>query len=80
MKHNEHQQKALSLLSRIRVGEAWPVSKLITRPGGENAFTNVVKQLIDLGYKEYEFSDDYSAVKRLDLPDYAINFFKEWKD
>lgn len=80
MQHTEHQQKALFLLRSIRIGESLPVSQLITRKGGEGAFKEVVKQLIDMGYREYEFSDDYTAIRRLDLPDFAIKFFKEWKD
>lgn len=80
MHHTEHQLKALSILRSINIGESIPVSMLITKKGGEDAFKEVVIQLIDLGYREYEFSNDYSAVKRLNLPDYAIKFFKEWKD
>lgn len=40
-------------------------------------FVESVKKLIDTGYSEYEFSEDYTAIKRLDLPDFAR--FSFWK-
>lgn len=37
----------------------------------------IVKQLICAGWCEYEFTNDYSAIKRLDLPDFARDYFKK---
>ena len=48
-------------------------------PNNPELFIQIVKGLIRAGYCEYEFSDDYTAVKRLDLPDHATDYFDELK-
>jgi len=68
--------KALAIVKKIPVGETRLLSELVTKKGGEKAFVSAVKQLIDAGWVEYEFTNDYSGVRRLDLPDYARTYFK----
>lgn len=35
----------------------------------------IIKTLIRTGWSEYELTNDYSAIKRLDLPNYAKDYF-----
>lgn len=68
--------KALLIVKKIQVGETRLLSELATKKGGEAALREAVKQLIDAGWVEYEFTNDYTSVRRLDLPDYARTYFK----
>lgn len=72
--------KALLIVKKIPVGETRVLSELVTKKGGEMALTEAVKQLIDAGWVEYEFTNDYSGVRRLDLPDYARTYFKNYNN
>ncbi len=64
----------LKKLMTIKVGDTIAISKLATKdPKG---FSDGVKRLIRSGWCEYEFSNDYSAIRRLDLPDFASDHFK----
>ena len=68
----------LKKLSTIQIGEAIKVSILAKKdPVG---FCQAVKRLIRAGWCEYEFTNDYTAVRRLDLPDFARAFFNKLKD
>jgi uncharacterized protein (DUF736 family) len=68
----------LKKLSTIKIGETIKVSDLAKKdPDG---FIQAVKRLIRAGWSEYEFSNDYLSVRRLDLPDFARAFFKKLKD
>jgi len=68
----------LKKLSTIKIGETIKVSILAKKdPVG---FSQAVKRLIRAGWCEYEFSNDYTAVRRLDLPDFARAFFNKLKD
>lgn len=59
--------KALSILQEnISIGEMKPISQLITKKGGEVFFIEAVKRLIDAGWIEYEFTNDYTGIKMID--------------
>ncbi len=73
----EHQKKALSLIKNIGIRERMPISDLA--PNNPDYFTKLVKELIDMGYKEYEFSDCYNFVKRLDMCTFGILEFDKWR-
>lgn len=45
-----------------------------------SGFVAAVKRLICSGWSEYEFTNDYSAIRRLDLPNYARDYFKTLRD
>ena len=40
-------------------------------------FIKVIKRLISCGWSEHEFSNDYKEVKRLDLPYFARDYYRE---
>lgn len=46
-------------------------------PKNQEIFVQIVKGLIRAGWSEYEFNDDYTAIKRLDMPDFARDYLKE---
>src|SRR5690606_1405537 len=65
-------------LQKIPIGVSVKVSDIAKRdPSG---FVQAVKRLIRAGWCEYEFTNDYSGVKRLDLPDFARDYFQKLKD
>ncbi|GEM_PF-2935627 len=75
--------KALRILQeKVKLG--YPPRKLVdlvTKKGGEVALRNAIMTLIDSGWSEYEFTDStYTAVRRLDLPDFARGYFKELRN
>lgn len=72
--------KALGIVKKIPIGEARALSELVTKRGGEKALAEAVKQLIEAGWCEYEFTNDYSGVRRLDLPDFARTYFKNYNN
>lgn len=73
--------KALSILRvGLAIGQTKMLSELVTKKGGEEKLAEAIKQLINAGWSEYEFTDDYSGVRRLDLPDHARTYFKKLKN
>lgn len=65
----------LKKLQEIPIGSVVPIQLLAKRdPDG---FSKGVKRLICSGWCEYEFTNDYSAIKRLDLPEFARTYFKK---
>jgi|GEM_PF-643084 len=65
----------LTKLRKLEIGGRLVVAEVAKRdPEG---FINVIKRLISCGWSEYEFSDDYTEVKRLDLPDFARDWYRE---
>lgn len=65
----------LTKLRKLEIGGRLVVADVAKRdPDG---FINVVKRLISCGWSEYEFSNDYKEVKRLDLPDFARDYYRE---
>lgn len=79
-KSNDPLAKALAIVKRIPLGETRTLTQLITKKGGESALREAIKRLITCGWSEYEFTDDYSAVRRLPLPDYARDYFKKLRN
>lgn len=59
----------LKVLNQIPVGGKTLVS--VEAKKNPKLFIESVKKLIDLGYTEFEFTNDYTAVKRLDKPDFT---------
>lgn len=74
---NEIQQITLSILQKLKIGQYLKVRTIAKRD--PDKFRQIVKQLIDFGYSEYEFTDDYSEIRRLDLPNYAKDYFTQLK-
>lgn len=70
---NHNQQITLLILQQLRIGQYLKISIIARRDPAK--FIMIVKELIDLGFSEYEFTKDYKEVKRLDLPEYAKDFF-----
>lgn len=66
--------KALTILQKLKPGQ-WLKIRDVAK-NKPDFFRQVVKQLIRAGYSEYEFNDDYTEIRRTDLPDYARNFFR----
>jgi len=65
----------LTKLKKLKIGETLVIKEVAKiNPSG---FIEVVKRLIRCGWSEYEFSNDYKMVKRLDLPDFARDWFLE---
>ena len=64
---------ALQVIKKIPVGGTLLVS--IAAKRNPSLFIWAVKKLIDAGWKEFEFTNDYKAIKRLDLPNHAIDYF-----
>ncbi len=65
----------LTKLRKLDIGEKLIIGDVAKKdPKG---FIEVVKRLIRSGWCEYEFSDDYREVKRLDLPEFARDWFRE---
>ena len=70
--------KALGLLqSKVGIGQTVKLSLLTKKKDGESALREAIMTLIDAGWCEYEFTNDYSGVRRLDLPDFAKDYFKQ---
>lgn len=65
----------LTKLKKLEIGAKLVIAEVAKRdPEG---FINVIKRLISCGWSEYEFSNDYTEVKRLDLPDFARDWYRE---
>jgi hypothetical protein len=65
----------LTKLRKLEIGGKLIVAEVAKRdPEG---FIKVVQKLISCGWSEYEFSNDYKEVKRLDLPDFARDYYRE---
>ena len=65
----------LTKLKKLEIGGRLIIAEVAKRdPEG---FINVIKRLISCGWSEYEFSNDYTEVKRLDLPDFARDWYRE---
>ncbi|EFK57387.1 hypothetical protein U0038_17375 [Sphingobacterium spiritivorum] len=70
--------KALKILQqKIPEGQSASLSELVTKKGGENSLKIAVMKLIDAGWTEYEFTEDFKYVKRLKLPDYAKDYLQK---
>ncbi|MGJ1360639.1 hypothetical protein ACR79B_04865 [Sphingobacterium spiritivorum] len=70
--------KALKILQqKIPEGQTVSLSELVTKKGGEESLKMAVMKLIDAGWSEYEFTNDYKNVKRLKLPDYAKDYLQK---
>jgi len=65
----------LTRLKKLKIGESLVIDEVAKR--NPKGFIEVVKRLIRCGWSEYEFSNDYKMVKRLDLPDFARDYFCE---
>lgn len=74
MKTNDIYFYTLTKLQKLKINQLGRVKDFA--PNNPSLFVQVVKQLICAGWCEYEFTDDYSAIKRLDLPDFARDYFK----
>ncbi len=68
----------LKKLMTINIGDTIDISKLA--PKDPSGFSSGVKRLIRSGWCEYEFSNDYSAIRRLNLPDFASDYFKTFRN
>ncbi|MFE2860946.1 hypothetical protein [Sphingobacterium multivorum] len=75
MKTNDIYFYTLTKLRKLKVNQLGRVQDFA--PNNPSLFVQVVKQLICAGWCEYEFTNDYSAIKRLDLPDFARDYFKK---
>jgi len=75
MKTNDIYFYALTRLQKLKVNQLGRVQDFA--PNNPALFVQVVKHLICAGWCEYEFTNDYSAIKRLDLPDFARDYFKK---
>lgn len=65
-------------LQRIPIGQTVLISEMAKKdPDG---FIQATKRLIRSGWSEYEFTNDYDGVRRLDLPDFARDFFRKLKN
>ena len=65
----------LTKLRKLEIGGKLVISEVAKR--NPDGFINVVKRLISCGWSEYEFSNDYKEVKRLYLPDFARDYYRE---
>lgn len=80
VRHNKYVMRldfdklVLKKLLTIKIGDTISIGKLA--PKDPDGFSDGVKRLIRSGWCEYEFSNDYSAIRRLDLPDFASDHFK----
>lgn len=74
---SKHQSYTLGILQKLRRRQYLKIKDHATRDPAK--FIEIVKSLIDIGFCEYEFSNDYKEVRRLDLPDYAIDYFTKLK-
>ncbi len=67
----------LTKLKKLEIGGRLIIAEVAKKdPEG---FIKVIKRLISCGWSEYEFSNDYKEVKRLDLPDFARDWYREQK-
>ena len=73
---NDALYKALQIVRKIPIGETKLLSELVTKKGGESFLMEAVKRLIDSGWIEYEFTNDYTGLKRLNLPEHAKEYLK----
>lgn len=72
-----HQQKTLAIIQQLK-----PYQRLKVRDiakSNPEKFIELVKSLIDLGFIEYEFTDDYTALKRLNMSNFGIKELNELK-
>lgn len=65
--------RALSILQKLKPGQ-WLKIRDAAKHKPE-FFKEIVKQLIKAGWSEYEFNEDYTEIRRIDLPDYARGWF-----
>lgn len=65
-----HQKMCLSKLKRIEKGASMPLSSLATKD--ISYLILLIKSLIDIGYTEYSFTEDYKEVKRDNGCEYGI--------
>ena len=70
---NKNQSITLGIIQQLRIGQHLKIKKIAKNDPSK--FIQLVKELIDIGYCEYEFSNDYEDVKRLNLPEYAKDYF-----
>ena len=71
MEMNKHQKICFNKLSAIPKGSALSISDVAkTNP---DYFISLTKQIIDMGCGQFEFSNDYTKVKHLDIN------FEEWQ-
>ncbi|WP_099368101.1 hypothetical protein [Sphingobacterium sp. 1.A.4] len=75
---NEVQQVTLDILQKLRIGQYLKVRSIAKKD--PEKFRDTVKQLIDFGYSEYEFTNDYTEIRRLDLPNYAKDYFTQLRN
>lgn len=67
----EHQKLCFNKLSAIPKGSAISICDIAkTSP---DYFIQLTKEIIDMGYGQFEFSNDYTKVKHLDIN------FEEWQ-
>lgn len=71
MEMTEHQKICFNKLSAIPKGCALSISDIAKN--SPDYFISLVKQIIDMGYGQFEFSNDYTQVKHLDIN------FEEWQ-
>ena len=65
-------------LQRIPIGQTVLISEMAKKD--PNGFIQATKRLVRSGWSEYEFTNDYDGVRRLDLPDFARDFFRKLKN
>lgn len=73
----EHEKLALKKLQEIDIGGKMPISFFAKK--NPEYFIEQVKNLIDKGYIEYEFSNDYKFVKRLNMCNFGVLEVREWQ-
>lgn len=78
MKTNDIYLYTLSRLKKLNINQLGRVKDFA--PNNPDLFIQVVKQLICAGWCEYEFTNDYSAIKRLDLPEFARDYFRKMQE
>lgn len=71
MEMTEHQKICFNKLSAIPKGSAISISDIAKN--SPEYFSQLVKEIIDMGYGQFEFSNDYKKVKHLDIN------FEEWR-
>lgn len=70
---NKEQEITLGILQQMKQGQYLKIKDVARR--SPDKFIEIVKSLIDMGYCEYEFTNDYREVRRMHLPDFAIDYF-----
>ena len=74
---NDEQKITLGILQKLKQGQYLKIKDVAKR--SPDKFIEIVKSLIDIGYCEYEFTNDYKEVRRMHLPDYAKYYFTNLK-